>query len=516
MVALLKPGKSDDIAANFRPIAMLSIMYKLLERLLYNRIQSIIDSKLPDEQAGFRENRSCCDQVMALTTHIENGFEKCQKTAVVLIDLSSAYDTVWRHGLLFRLIKAIPCNSFISLINEMLSNREFVVYINNETSKRCVLNNGLPQGSVLAPLLFNLYISNMPTTTSRKFGYADDNALAAQFQSFSECEETLNKDLLVLEKYFKRWGLKPNPKKTESISCHLNSRQANYHLKVTFCGNTVKHNSHPKYLGVTLDRSLIYRKHCENTAAKIKSRNNIIHKLCGTTWGADAETLRTTSLALVFSTAEYCSPVWLNSTHTNKIDVQINDTLRTISGTVKSTPTEWLPVLANIAPPHIRRQQALLKQYRKIQQNNRLPIHQDMDLIRSHRLVSRKPSLTAAASIDQDQFNAMDVWYNEWHNDNSDSNNLIDDPSIRVPGFHFPRKEWVTLNRMRTGHGRCGYHMHKWGRVDSPECDCGAAIQTMTHIATECPLRAYFNSIGDVHEATPDVQEWLYGLDLRL
>lgn len=194
VVAILKPGKSDDIAANFRPIAMLSIMYKLLERLIYNRIQSIIDSKLPDDQAGFRQNRSCCDQVMALTTYKENGFEKGLKTAVVLIDLSSAYDTVWRLGLLYKLIKTIPCDSFMSLINEMLSNREFVVHVNNETSKKCILNNGLPQGSVLAPLLFNLYISNMPDTISLKFGYADDNSLAAQSHSFSECEETLNKD----------------------------------------------------------------------------------------------------------------------------------------------------------------------------------------------------------------------------------------------------------------------------------------------------------------------------------
>lgn len=202
----------------------------------------------------------------------------------------------------------IPCKSFTSLIDEMLSSREFVVYINNEKSKKCILDNGLPQGSVLAPLLFNPYISDMPPTSGRKFGYADDSAIATQSNSFRECEEILNKDLLALEKYFKKWGLKPNPKKTESITFHLNNHQANYQLKLSFCGQSVKHNSHPKYLGFTMDRSLTHRKHCENTAAKIKSRNNIIHKLCGTTWGADAETLRTSVIALVFSVAEYCSP----------------------------------------------------------------------------------------------------------------------------------------------------------------------------------------------------------------
>ncbi|KAG4065990.1 hypothetical protein HA402_001237 [Bradysia odoriphaga] len=428
-------------------------------------------------------NRSCCDQVLALTSHIEYGFEKCLKTAVVFIDLSSAYDTVWRHGLLLKLVKAIPCNTFISLINEMLSRREFVVYINEERSKKCILSNGLPQGSVLAPLLFNLFISDMPPTASRKFGYADDNAIAVQSKCFMECERTLNKDLLILQKYFNKWGLKPNPKKTESTSFHLNNKQANYQLNLRFCNQNVKHTCHPKYLGITLDRSLTHRKHCENTAAKIKTRNNIIHKLCGTTWGADAESLRTTALALVFSVAEYCCPVWLCSSHTSKVDVQLNETLRAISGSVNSTPLEWLPVLANIAPPDLRRQQALLKEYRKIQQIN---------------------------------FNVLDRWHDDWQRSNRDPQNLIENPSNRVPGFNLPRKEWVTLNRFRTGHGRCAYFMYKWGLADNPGCDCGEPNQTMRHIATVCPTRAYSNNLGEVHQATPSVIEWLKRLDLQL
>lgn len=96
----------------------------------------------------------------------------------------------------------------------------------------------------------------MPPTASRKFGYADDSALTFQSKSFRKCEETLNKDLIILEKYFTKYGLKPNPKKTEPISFHLNNQQANYQLNLSFCGQKVKHNSNPKYLGFTMDRSL--------------------------------------------------------------------------------------------------------------------------------------------------------------------------------------------------------------------------------------------------------------------
>ncbi|VVC26291.1 Hypothetical protein CINCED_3A012947 [Cinara cedri] len=87
--------------------------------------------------------------------------------------------------------------------------------------------------------------------------------------------------------------------------------------------------------------------------------------LAGTGWGADAKTLRVAALSLVYSTAEYGSQVWCNSTHVRKIDTQLNSVMRVISGPVKSTPLQWLPALANIKPPHIRRKDALVKTIKK-------------------------------------------------------------------------------------------------------------------------------------------------------
>lgn len=90
IIAILKPGKAADDPTKYRPIALLSTMYKLLERLIHNRIKEPIDNSLPDYQAAFRENRSCVEQLLALTTHIETGFENGLKTAIALVDLSSA------------------------------------------------------------------------------------------------------------------------------------------------------------------------------------------------------------------------------------------------------------------------------------------------------------------------------------------------------------------------------------------------------------------------------------------
>ena len=95
---------------------------------------------------------------------------------MALIDLSSAYDSVWRRGFMLKFLKAVRSKKMGNLVNNMIGNRTFRVLINNNSSREKRLNNGLPQGSVIAPPYFNLYISDMPDTFSRKFGYADDSS----------------------------------------------------------------------------------------------------------------------------------------------------------------------------------------------------------------------------------------------------------------------------------------------------------------------------------------------------
>ena len=106
MIAIRKPGKPNDEPTSYRSISLLCSCYKLLERLLLTRLAPIVESVIPQEQAGFRKKRNTCDQVLALTSYIESGFQKKLKTGAVLIDLSAAYDTVWQAGLMVKLSKA--------------------------------------------------------------------------------------------------------------------------------------------------------------------------------------------------------------------------------------------------------------------------------------------------------------------------------------------------------------------------------------------------------------------------
>lgn len=142
--------------------------------------------------------------------------------------------------------------------------------------------------------------------------------------------------------YYELNSLKPNPSKTQVCAFHLHTRLANRKLKVAWNGETLEHTNKPVYLGVTLDRSLTYKHHCEKTRQKVAARNNILRKLTQSKWGAKPDVLRTTAQALCFSTAEYACPVWSRSAHAKKVDVSLNETCRLVTGCIKATPLDKL------------------------------------------------------------------------------------------------------------------------------------------------------------------------------
>lgn len=512
ILAVVKPGKPGQDPADYRPISLLCIPFKILERLILNRLDPFLDEKFPIEQAGFRKNRSCEDQVLALTTFIENGFQHQLKTFIVAIDLSSAYDSVWRHGLLHKFIKEFPCRRLANLLSNMLSNRLFCVHLNEETSEWKKLNDGLPQGLVLSLALFNLYTGDLPSTKSQKFIYADDMVLAFQCKSFQEAETILQEDVETMFRYFKLWRLKPNSSKTETSVFHLNNKEADKQIRIIIDETELKFNKNPKYLGVFLDRTLNFKYHLEKLSAKLRSRGNLIQKLAGSTWGADAKTLRISSLSLVYSTAEYCCSVWSRSCHTHLVDTQLHKVMRTITGCISSTPIPWLPVLSHIAPPELRRQFATTKLLRKITMLDNSLLSVILKDVPPQRLKSRS---TIQHQIILN-FDLLSSWRIAWTQSAVFNCELIDDPANVPGGFNLERKIWVKLNRLRTGHGKCNHCLARWGS-GSPECDCGGVDQTMAHIVLNCPLRQFQGSFLELSNAeSRRAIDWLLNLDLEL
>ena len=344
-MALLKPGKDPSVAKSFRPISLFCQTYKLIERLILNRIAEHVDAKLIAEQAGFRTGKSCSSQLLNLTEHIEDGYEKRLITGAVFVDLSAAYDTVNHRRFLSKVLEMTGDVPLTDLIRIMLENRRFFVVLNGKSRWRRQ-RNGLPQGSVLAPMLFNIYTNDQPVHAgTRSFIYADDMCIASQGNDFNNIEASLTSALSTMTTYYDTNQLRANPSKTQVCVFHLRNREAKRELNVMWNGTRLSNTTTPVYLGVHLDRTLCYKTHIEKTKMKVNARNNIIRKLANSTYGCKASTLRPSCLALCYSAAEYACPVWARSTHAPKLNPTLQDCCRIISGCLKPTNLDSVHLL---------------------------------------------------------------------------------------------------------------------------------------------------------------------------
>ena len=495
IIALLKPGKDPNDPKSFRPISLLSHLYKLFERLLLDRLQH-----LTEDLPGFRPGKSCTGQLLNLTQHIENGFEERLITGAVFVDLSAAYDTVNHRLLLTKILNITKDFRFTELIQSMLSNRRYFVSFCGKSSRWRRQKNGLPQGSVLAPILFNIYTNDQPIYTgTRSFLYADDLCITTQRKDFRSTEKTLSEALDGLSKYYASNHLRANPTKTQVCAFHLRSRDAPRQLNISWNGTRLSHCTNPTYLGVKLDRSLTYRDHVNKLRTKVGARNNILRKLGNSKWGAHPETIRLTALALCYSTAEYACPVWSRSAHAKKINPMLNDSCRCITGCLKPTNINSLYILSGICPPDIRRDVATRKERSVQVADLRHPLYGQLPA--RSRLKSRKSFLATTEPLCDDAVSTrMQLWKERLATEPASISMELSPVEKLPPGTDAPWQNWRCLNRLRTGTGLCKVSMQRWGYTqDPPICDCGHPQQTMQHLL-DCPTLESKCSTQDLAE----------------
>ena len=226
----------------------------------------------------------------------------------------------------------------VKMIMELVRNRSFTLTTGDSKQSRLRrLKNGVPQGSVLAPFLFNIYTYDLSSMISRKFAYADDLALLHSSGNWKDLEGTLSQYMSTLSAYLQTWRLKLSQTKTMTAAFYLNNREAKREIKVYNNGRLLPFCPTPTYFGVKLDISLTFRHHLVVLRKKLSSRVTLLRQLVDSGWSANAKTLRI--LSLVYSTPEYCAPVWCRSAHTHFIDSVLNDALQIVTGCLRPTPT---------------------------------------------------------------------------------------------------------------------------------------------------------------------------------
>lgn len=268
IIPIFKKGDKNE-PANYRPIALLHNLSKIFERLILNRITKFINSfnVLPEFQFGFRANHSTKDAVFALLLKIEENFLANYKTCCIFLDLSKAFDCV-NHNTLISILyhlgfRGHACN----LIKSYLSNREFTIKYNNACSNCFPILRGVPQGSLLSPILYSLYVSDINKVCEGNIvQYADDSSIIINYVSLPNLQAKLNGISLSLDTYFSSLNLKLNKEKTEIMLFGDNSK-----TELKLLDTTITPSNCAKCLGYMIDDKRTFSTHIDKICKHIKS-----------------------------------------------------------------------------------------------------------------------------------------------------------------------------------------------------------------------------------------------------
>ena len=365
IVPILKKGKPKDQIGSFRPISLLSCVSKLSERMVQARLTYLLESRglLNPDQAGFRKARSTEDQVLKVTQAVADGFQKLDRTVMVFVDFTRAFDKTWRVGLLHKLIDMGLPRCYTAWIRAFLTDRQACVRYNSQRGKFRCFREGTPQGAVNSPLLFLTYINDITDHFPpgvRTSLFADDLAIWASDRSIDVAEAKVQVALGELVKWAGRWKLPISVEKTVATVFTADPHQARREAELYLGNVRLSHEPNPTFLGVTYDRTLSFKQHVDKIKARMKSRSTALQALSGKTWGASGSDLRTVYIAFIRSCAEYAAAGWMPGvadTNLEQLEVAQRHSCRIITGCLKATPTGALEREADQMPFAVRRRQ---------------------------------------------------------------------------------------------------------------------------------------------------------------
>jgi len=347
IVPIPKKGKPKTSIGSYRPVSLLPCTAKILERLVLARLdhwQRLV-GLVPPEQAGFQVGRSAVDSVAQV---VQPAFDALQprpasRTLLVAVDLRAAFDRVRRLGLLSQLSTAGIPGPWLRWLRSWLADRRARVRWNSSLSGCRVMSAGVPQGSPLSPLLFDIFVAGLPealrtaSPSVQVVQYADDLTLASRGTDPIAAAVPMQAALDRLSAWAREHAVEIAPEKTEAVVLTTDPSQVNAKCRpqLSLNGSQLSYKAAIKILGVTIDSQLRFTQHSKYAIAKLSARTNIIKALTGTKWGANEHTLRSLYVGYARPAALYAAGVWLPflaPTHVSRLESANYAAARVITG----------------------------------------------------------------------------------------------------------------------------------------------------------------------------------------
>jgi len=321
IIMIPKPGKPLDDPASFRPISLLTILSKIFEKLIYKRIATTIDKLniIPDHQFGFRAAHSTLEQVHRVATTVRNSLEAKKFCPAIFLDVKQAFDRVWLQGLLHKVSEYLPKNH-VQLLASYLLNRKFVVHHGEATSDDKSATAGVPQGSVLGPLLYLLYTADIPSTKNTTIAtFADDAAILAPHEKYETAVNQLQKAVDKVSKWANRWKIQMNATKSVRVDFALRPHPV---APIVINNEEIPTQPHARYLGVHLDSRLTWKVHIAKKKEEIKAILRSMYWLFRKGNKLSLENKRLLYISILRPIWSYAAPIWGSAADSNLLVLQ--------------------------------------------------------------------------------------------------------------------------------------------------------------------------------------------------
>lgn len=302
IVMIHKPGKPPNEVSSYRPISLTPVLSKLWERIVLARLSPCLDMNhvIPNHQFGFRKHHSTIEQVHRVYSTIRQCLEGREYCSAAFLDVQQAFDRVWHKGLLYKIKKYLP-HSYYLLMVSYLSERRFQVKLRDARSSLHSCTAGVPQGSVLGPVLYNIFTSDLPHTPDTAVAtFADDAAFLSCDRDPNKASRLLQSQLNATNAWLTKWRIKASAPKSHHITFTLRRETC---PPVNLGPDTLPQSTCVKYLGFHLDRRMTWKDHIKTKRNEINLRFKNLLWLLG----------RQSALSLSNKLRVYCSiikPIW--------------------------------------------------------------------------------------------------------------------------------------------------------------------------------------------------------------
>lgn len=498
---IFKGGESTSVS-NYRPISLLSCLEKVCERVVFKHLYNHFHDNriLTPLQSGFMPRDSTTNQLTFLYNSFCQALDSGKEVRVVFCDVSKAFDRVWHLGLLCKLRAAGISGNLLSWIGSYLTNRRQRVILPGSCSDWNFIHAGVPQGSILGPLLFLLYINDIVKDIGSNIRlFADDTSLSIVVENPVSAAQILNFDLDKIANWAKTWLVTFNPVKTETLLISRKLLQT-VHPPLYMLNQQISEVDMHKHLGIFFSNDCSWHKHINYIKEKAWTRVNIMRKL---KFQLDRRSLEIIYTSFIRPILEYGNEIWDNCTQYEKDDIEKiqKEAARIATGTTKLVSTENL--YGEIGWETLdsrRKKQKLILLYKMI--NNLTPqylsslIPATVSETSSYNLRNANDVRTINARTNQYFNSFLPSSIRDWNSLPEELRNSVSVSSFkfclnrvndRIPNYYYfgDRRSQILHTRLRTKCSSLNYDIYLKNLTDSPLCRCGD-IENSQHYFLYC------------------------------